>query len=371
MDALVRHGEDDLVERKRQPPSGTKFGATVASFANAFGGWILIGIADDGSVPGWQIEPAKTDLQSHLGHLLRGQVDPVPPFVASYREYDGATIAVMRVFESSDVPHVERGTGAIYVRTSAGKTPVDSHAGVLALAQRGRDAEDAARRRLTASWIVQTEVSPPDADPRRIARSSDPDCFTVLVRAASLTVSPAFVEWPISGAGADACYRVLERTLPSSSDSSIIRPRARGLAARKDVDIGLGRGKLRATAIADSIGVVAVEMRRPADTFLELHELRRVLMRPAIDAVCDLLEDAEAIGRAAVDLWLSCRKDVIVGGIEEKAPVAMDFHVASEITTPADDVERSALGRRWEREIARELGKPRWEDEEDGDSTTE
>lgn len=182
--ALIGHGEDDLVERKRQPPSGTKFGAAVASFANTLGGWILLGVDDDGSVSGWKIDPPKTDLQSHLANLLSGQVDPVPPFVATYREREGRTIAVMRVFESSDVPHVERGTGAIYVRTSAGKVAVDSHPGVLALAQRGRDADEAARDRLRSSWIIQSELAPPDVDPGLIARDGDPDSFTTLVRAA-------------------------------------------------------------------------------------------------------------------------------------------------------------------------------------------
>jgi predicted HTH transcriptional regulator len=125
--ALIGHGEDDLVERKRQPPAAPKFGATVASFANTLGGWVLLGVDDDGRVRGWQVEPPKTDLQSHLANVLRHEVDPLPPFVVDYREYDGKRIAVMRVFESSDVPHIERGTGAIYVRTSAGKVPVESH----------------------------------------------------------------------------------------------------------------------------------------------------------------------------------------------------------------------------------------------------
>jgi hypothetical protein len=362
--ALVRHGEDDLVERKRQPPSGTKFGATVASFANTLGGWILLGVNDDGTVRGWEVEPAKTDLQSHLANLLRAQVDPLPPFVAAYHQLEGQPIGVIRVFESSDVPHVERGTGAIYVRTSAGKVPVDSHAGVLALAQRGREAERAASERLVSSWIIQSELSPPDVDPLRIARESDPQSFTVLVRAAPLTVSPALVEWPISGAGAHVCYELVEGLLAGANDAPWVQPRARGVAVRKKASLDVGREEIAITAIADSLGVVAVHIQRTARTYKELHRLRSEMMRPAIDAACHLLESAEAVGRTAIDMWFSSRKDVIRPVPVEESPRAMDFHVSSEIAIPAVDEERAALGRRWEREIARELGETRWENEE-------
>jgi hypothetical protein len=361
--ALIGHGEDDLVERKREPPAGTKFGAAVASFANTLGGWVLLGVSDDGTVHGWEATPQKTDLQSHLSNLLRSQVDPLPPFVAGYHEHEGTRIVVMRVFESSDVPHVERGTGAIYVRSSGGKLPVDSHEGVLALAQRGRESERAARERLVSSWIIQSELTPPDVD-SRIARESDPQSFTVLVRAAPLTVSPTLVQWPISGAGAQACYEVADALLAGGNDSPWLTPRARGVAARKQTSADFGREQISVAAIADSLGVVAIQIQKTARTYKELYVLRREMMRPAIDGVCHLLERAEAVGRTATDMWFSSRKDVIQAIPCEDNPRAMDFHVASEVPIPADEDERAALGRRWEREIARELGDSRWEDEE-------
>jgi hypothetical protein len=371
--ALIGHGGDDLVERKRQPPSAPKFGAAVASFANTLGGWVLLGVDDDGTVHGWHVEPPKTDLQSHLANVLRHEVDPLPPFVVDYQEHEGKPIAVMRVFESSDVPHVERGTGAIYVRTAAGKVPVDSHAGVIALAQRGRDAERDARDRLLSSWIVQSELVPPDVDPQHFARESDPGLFTVVVRAAPLTVSPALVEWPISASGGpNACYRAVEDLLPDPRASASIQPRARGVAVHKKASADFGREELAATAIADSLGVVAVQIQRTAHSYMPMHELRREMMRPAINATCDLLETAEALGRTVIDMWFSSRKDVIRAVPAEENPRAMEFHVSSEIAIPTDDEERAALGRRWEREIARELGDDRWEndDEYQGDART-
>jgi hypothetical protein len=66
---LIDHGEDLFVERKQELPSGSGFGATVASFANTLGGWILLGVADDQSLVGYP-NGAVLDLQSHIGHIL-------------------------------------------------------------------------------------------------------------------------------------------------------------------------------------------------------------------------------------------------------------------------------------------------------------
>ena len=72
---LIDHGEDLYVERKQQPPATEALGAEVASMANMLGGWLLIGVANDKRLVGWQ--PEKGDLQSHFGHLLRQAVDPM------------------------------------------------------------------------------------------------------------------------------------------------------------------------------------------------------------------------------------------------------------------------------------------------------
>lgn len=161
LEVLVRHGEDLLVARKQDLPKSPGFGAVAASFANTLGGWILVGVADDGAISGWQ-KPERLDLQSHIGNVLRGQVDSLPPFVADMREVGGKQIAVVRVFASADSPHVVRGTGAVYVRSAKGKEPVDNHRTLLELARRGEEAEQAARRRLLERPAVEFALRPPD-----------------------------------------------------------------------------------------------------------------------------------------------------------------------------------------------------------------
>jgi predicted HTH transcriptional regulator len=100
---LIDHGEDLFVERKQQPPERSGLGAAVASFANTLGGWLLLGVRDDGTIEGYA-EDARTDVQSHFGQVLANQVDPLPPFVADVREVDGKPVTILRVFESADTP---------------------------------------------------------------------------------------------------------------------------------------------------------------------------------------------------------------------------------------------------------------------------
>src|SRR2546423_1043724 len=97
LEDLVHHGEDILVERNRELREPPRFGAAAASFANTLGGWLLLGVADKENVHGWT-KPDKLDLQSHLGGVLRAQVDPLPPFVSQMREVDRKPIAVLRIF---------------------------------------------------------------------------------------------------------------------------------------------------------------------------------------------------------------------------------------------------------------------------------
>ena len=110
---LINYGEDLLVERKRELPDAVRFGATVASFANTIGGWIPLGVEDVGTIAGYPTEPT-LDVQSHLGHLLRNEVEPVPPFAAAVRQIDGAPVTIVRVFESEDSPVLVRRTAGVY-----------------------------------------------------------------------------------------------------------------------------------------------------------------------------------------------------------------------------------------------------------------
>jgi hypothetical protein len=364
---LVEHGEDLLVERKRALPNRPGFGAAAASFANTLGGWILLGVGDDKTLHGYA-KPPNLDLQSHLASVLRNECDPLPPFVAEMFELDGKPIAVLRVFESTDPPHIVRGTGAVYVRSSKGKEPVDDHRTLLELARRGREAEERARARLVGLSLIQKTLVPPDTPYRRTA---DPDHAVVHVRAAPMTVTPQFADWPISdGGGAHACAVAVEELIPSGPGPARVgpaqvAPAARGAIARKSGQVNSVEGPWSALAVTDSGGVVAATLRRPTKEgdWESPENLRRSMIRPLLDATVKMLSTAEAYGRAAFDTWICVPADLnIEGGRLRGTSTTREIYISGELTIPADDDEVGALASQWEREFARHFDIKQWED---------
>jgi hypothetical protein len=361
---LVNHGESLLVERKREPPKPPRFGAGVAAFANTLGGFVLLGVADDKTIAGWA-PPEGSDVQSHLADLLRQQVDPLPPFVAEARELDEKVLTVIRVFESADAPHIVRGTGAVYLRSSKGKEPVsvDDQRTLLELARRGRDAEQRARNRLVSQPLVEQAMYPPFST--RVTHVRDPHHVRVIVRAAPVTVTPQFEDWPISSAGAERVWQTAA-SLYGSGEQPLAEPHARGVVARRyALKPGPGDADWGAVVAADSAGVVAATLTQGANSPLALRVLRAQMIRPVLNAVCGLLEAGEAYGRATLDAWVCLPGDLAIQ--ESDLPLSQpedvrESHVAGELTIPASDEELAALGRRWERELGRGFRIRLWED---------
>jgi hypothetical protein len=334
----------------------------------------LLGINDDKTTHGWA-PPGRSDAQSHLANLLRAEVDPLPPFVAESREHDGKTIVVMRIFESADVPHIVRGTGALYVRTSAGKQPIDDHRTLLEMAQRGRDAADKARERIRQSEVVNWWLPSPymSRELRPIENQQLPDemLMSVALRAAPLTVSAHTTEWPISGAAAEACFQLLTRFPEryTTYPEPIIEPHGRGVTARRAALLGgLQRNDWGCAAAADSLGVIGVGMRVERPGVIPTDLLRRNMIRPTVDALAVLLDSAEVVGRVHVDMRLVLPGVTIQGettGAKTREHGIREPYVATDVTMPMDDEQRAALARLLEREIARSVGLARWEREEE------
>jgi hypothetical protein len=364
LEQFVRQGEDLLVEFKQSPPKPPRFGAAVASLANALGGWILLGIADDRSVVGWS-KPDRIDLQSHLGAILRNEVDPLPPFVAAMREIDGKPVAVLRVFPSADSPHIVRGTGAVYVRSSKGKEPVDDHRTLLDLARRGEDAERAARARLRELPVVGQMLRAPDMGYALTPEGAE---VRFIVRAAPLTVTPALRQWPLTRRAAKSCEHFADTLVPRF-DPAIARRRpqietfGRAVAARLSAQHPAPR---TATVVADSGGVVGIvktyssQDGRPPTILV--NALLDDEIKPLLATLADLLYEAEAFGRVAVDLWIQRpHKSDVREQVRESVPVGL--HVAGELTIPAEDSEVNALAHAWHRELQREFGIVKFEGE--------
>jgi hypothetical protein len=369
LEELVRHGEDLLVERKQDLPKPPRLGAAAGSFANTLGGWILLGVADDGAVHGWT-KPARLDLQSHLGSLLGAELDPLPPFVADMREVDGKSIAVIRVFASADVPHIVRGTGAVYVRSSKGKEPVDDHRTLLELARRGEEAEARARRRLVELPAVGWALRPPDWRPRGVSFAEEVD-VRYIARAAPLTVTPSLADWPLTRRAADSLVATADHLLPAERmpfgrKAPALTPFARGADVSAAQETGIGRSD-SVTLVADSGGVIGVSQARGAHGDQPMVLLQAILedeLRPLARTLADLLRQAEAYGRVAVDLWMLLPPKSHVRE-QQIVDVPRELYVARELTVPADEDEIEALALSWHRELQRAIGIVKYEDDQE------
>jgi hypothetical protein len=370
LDELVRYGEDLLVERKQDLPKPPRFGAATGSFANTLGGWILLGVADDGEVHGWS-KPERLDLQSYLGSVLASQVDPLPPFVADMRTVDGKPIGVIRVFASADVPHIVRGTGAVYVRSSKGKEPVDDHRTLLELARRGEEAELRARRRLFELPPVGWALRPPDWRPPGVVFGEEVD-VRYIVRAAPLTVTAALAEWFLTRPATESLVEMADvllpptqpRRLPFERVAPSIAPFARGVVVRAGQHTGIERPDT-VTLVADSGGTVGIALARGVHGEHPTVLLNAILedeLKPLARAIAGLLRQAEAYGRVAVDLWMLMPDTAHIR--EQQIDGEPQLHVTRELTVPVDSAETDALALSWHRELQRAIGIVKYESDQ-------
>jgi hypothetical protein len=114
---------------------------------------------------------------------------------------------------------------------------------------------------------------------------------------------------------------------------------------------------------ADSLGVVAACGAIQTYSHLQLHDLRRRGIRPVLQTVAELLAEAEAYGDAIFDLWVMPPEEQTYENQTRMAPNPVHCGSAR-LTIPATDDEIAAMGRLWEREIARSAGIARWADDE-------
>jgi hypothetical protein len=376
----------------------------VASFANMLGGWLLLGVNNDGTVvrgeqgnPIGYRPPGRADLQDHIRQLLGPQVDPLPPFAAVTVEYDGAPIGVVRVAESSDTPHVTS-KGVIYQRTPGGKEPVTEARDILALARRGENARrDAEKVRLflpliefamdSPEQLVYDTYQPPGfvVPPVRQGHKYDdddllspevlpdipppPPILEWIVRAAPYTVTGAFADRALSGASAELANQEVISLFSDeagvAAPATAVEPLARGLrcwgaqvGSRRQADLAIDAG-----------GAIAVRYawRSNAGT-LTLSTLPDDVLCALVRVVADVLAGLDGYGRAAVALQVRHADQLFLGWKQQHARVKPEslidgwqLHIGGELAIPADDADVRELADRWTREFARAAGLPIWE----------
>lgn len=370
LERLIREGEGLFVERKQAEP-GDGFGPTVASLANTLGGWLLIGVKDEGrELVGFDV-PGRASLQDWMRDKLAAEVDPAPPFAAQVVEHHGKQIGVVRVLESYDTPHIVRGTGALWVRVAGAKTrpggarPVDDHRTLIELARRGDLARDRARERLVTLPSVAEALAYPSEMEEWLSDRGDADdqIVSLTVRAGPFGVPGHFADRVLSQAFAQhlnhAALQLIAAAsppMPSGMSAQVrfqVHPRAISFHGASPVT------KLYVDVTADAGGVVGVRLTENlANGRLQLPSFRTHRLEPILTLITKALLQLDGLGGAAISLELiaggklSVQHDLDGSGTIGRGPV----HVGGQIAVPAAPADVAALAGRWTRELGRAAG---------------
>ncbi|MGA2160474.1 MAG: ATP-binding protein [Dehalococcoidia bacterium] len=130
LNALVTQqvAEGYFVEYKRELPSAQKIAKSIASFANTYGGWYIVGVVTDKHNVATEITgfnpTTYPDPISVVRDVIKNHIDPVPVFFCEVVTLpNGNLVLLLHVPGEQETPFVAR-DGRIYRRTSDCSEPV-------------------------------------------------------------------------------------------------------------------------------------------------------------------------------------------------------------------------------------------------------
>jgi ATP-dependent DNA helicase RecG len=124
--ALIRRGEDQRTEFKAAEADAADLARAITALANSGGGTLLLGVGDDGSLPGlWYAQPPHIprtirtlpDLSAwrqFVVNVSRHNCEPAVPIGVGHVVVEGRDILVVHVPDGQDKPY--RANGRVYVR---------------------------------------------------------------------------------------------------------------------------------------------------------------------------------------------------------------------------------------------------------------
>lgn len=357
--------------------------STVAGFANTYGGRLLIGVTNrrpDGNAARWS-DPGENapTLVDAIRARLRGEVDPLPAFEAKVMQHAEGPIAVVRVYESSDTPHVVLRSGAVFVREPAETrnaadpkrsgggsraerayqaTRIRSRQQILELAERGRH----------ANARVFELLDPPTSPPLVINGLAIGAFFErvatqtmrghIVVRMAPYTATPRFRGWATTTEAAARIVSAGEELSdvygltgdwlrPDPSGGTVAVPNRRDSRHTDATGVPL---ETNSRVVLDAAGVAGAALELlppPSDPGLirpmQLDQIAEEYIARVVRAVANLLTAAEFLGRARchIDLfylWNGVR-------IQQQGPhdAARWVPTGADVSLPAEQSDLEAV----------------------------
>ena len=127
MDIKKLIGETTEYDKKqsveiRRPKSWLK---SVSAFANGDGGYLIFGIADDGTVVG--LPDAEKDAEA-ISERIKARMDPIPEFFLSIEEEGDKTLIILKISKGEETPYYYSGDGALETFVRVGNESVKATA---------------------------------------------------------------------------------------------------------------------------------------------------------------------------------------------------------------------------------------------------
>jgi hypothetical protein len=400
---MLELDETLFVEHKGDLRSEGAYNLTrgIASFANTLGGWLLVGVRDGKPIgePGAWADPSGPPLVDVVRDRLRLEIDPLPSFEARVMPHSDGPVGVVRVYESSDTPHVAVSSGSVFVREVAGtgdaahpKRPgsglrgerahhaaqIRSRAQLLELAQRGRVAAERVRALVDPVQPLPLVAEAlnlhfePVGGGRVQPRPSDGGA--VVVRLVPYTLPPRFRGWATTADASGAVLRAAETLaelrglapnwlIPHPAGASLTIERM-GDARHRDAAGGALGGMAR--VVVDGAGVVgaALDLEAPENERrgrMHLHEVADGLVKPVIAAAADVLRAGEVLGRCWCQIDLVRLPRALLLEQEGNRGASGWVPTSGDLTLPVEEEGLKASARKAVYAYARSAGIPAWD----------
>ena len=111
-----------LALEKKKPKSWCK---SVSAFANTFGGSLVFGVANDGSLVG--LEDAEGDSET-ISEEIKKRISPIPEFKLRFEKIDDMKFVILDVYAGEETPYYYSadGTTEAYIRVGNESVPANS-----------------------------------------------------------------------------------------------------------------------------------------------------------------------------------------------------------------------------------------------------